>query len=136
MWAMPAGIRIQIQRSSSPASRSSTRCRPEAVSRLARTQPAEPAPTMTKSYSPLFVAISHPILSQINERCGDERRGDVHCGDERCGDERCGDERGSDELRGKVQPGHMACQPLSDPRCGSSWIRVGVIETCWRGKRP
>ncbi len=46
MWAMPAGMRIHIQRSSSPASRSSTRCLPEAVRRLASTQPAEPAPTM------------------------------------------------------------------------------------------
>src|SRR6266404_2406811 len=35
-----------------PASSSSTECSPDAVSRLASTQPAEPAPTMTKSKQP------------------------------------------------------------------------------------
>ena len=43
----PAGTRIQSRRSLPPASSSSTRCRPDALSRLASTQPAAPAPTMT-----------------------------------------------------------------------------------------
>src|SRR5690349_8778859 len=43
---------IQGSRSGPPASSSSTLCLPSAVSRLASTQPAEPAPTMTKSTSP------------------------------------------------------------------------------------
>src|SRR3954454_22256123 len=42
---------IHTWRSRGPASRSPTRWRPDAVRRLARTQPAEPAPTITKSAS-------------------------------------------------------------------------------------
>jgi len=43
----PAGIGIQKYLSSPPASISSTETFGSAVSRLASTQPAEPAPTMT-----------------------------------------------------------------------------------------
>src|SRR6185436_20417252 len=67
MCAMPAGMRIHIQRSSSPASSTSTLCRPEAVSRLASTEPAVPAPTMTKSYSPLFAAIFRDLRLEIGD---------------------------------------------------------------------
>ena len=43
----PAGMLIHMLAGSPPASSMSTRCCPEAVSRLARMQPAVPPPTMT-----------------------------------------------------------------------------------------
>src|SRR6266487_4053694 len=44
-------------RSCPPASRSSTRCRPEAVRRLASTQPAVPAPTTMESEESAYIAV-------------------------------------------------------------------------------
>ena len=49
MLPMPAGMLISIELSRPPASSSSTRVRGSADSRLASTQPALPAPTITKS---------------------------------------------------------------------------------------
>src|SRR5258708_36435016 len=45
----PAGIRIDSELSAGPASSSSTLCRPDPASRLAMTDPADPAPTTMKS---------------------------------------------------------------------------------------
>src|SRR3954470_20319596 len=55
---------IQGLRSLPPASMTRTRVAESAESRLAKTQPAEPAPTMTKSYSASkFIVVSQRVSS-------------------------------------------------------------------------
>jgi hypothetical protein len=45
--ASAVGMSMKIERSVPPYSRTSTECWPSSVRRLASTQPAEPAPTIT-----------------------------------------------------------------------------------------
>src|SRR5258708_39712735 len=68
---------IQGSRSGPPASSSSTLCLPSALSRLASTQPAEPAPTMMKSPSAGLSTALLPWCSRDSHRSEPPRRQDA-----------------------------------------------------------
>ena len=68
---LPAGTRCIGDQSEPPASRTSTDQGPSFPSRFASTEPAAPAPTITKSYVPIFTmiasltAICHAVLWRL-----------------------------------------------------------------------